>query len=133
MIITVLKTTFKKAKPKVIEYRSYKRFDNELFQDELSREIGDCTIYSKLEQGVLDVLNRHAPMKKRLVRANEVPYMTKQLRKAIANRSRLEIQYYKYKTKESLRAYKKQNNFCSRLQKGAQKSLHQIGCQKGGR
>ena len=65
----------------------------------------------------LEVLNAYAPVKKKVVRANEVPYMTKALRKAIATRSRLENKYYKYKTDESRRAYKKHNFFCSRLYK----------------
>ena len=49
------------------------------------------------------------------MRANELPYMTKTLRKAKG--SRLENRYYKYKSGENLRAYKKQNNFCKRLYK----------------
>ena len=35
MIVTVLKTTFKKAKPKGIFYRSYKYFDKNKFRDDL--------------------------------------------------------------------------------------------------
>ena len=62
--------------------------------------------------------------KKRIVRANEVPYITKTLRKAISNRSRLEHQYYKRKSKESLTAYKKQKNFCSRLYKKERKRYY---------
>ena len=58
------------------------------------------------------------------MRANEVPYMTKTLRKAIADRSRLENRYYKYKSGENLRAYKKQNNFCSRLYKRERKKYY---------
>ena len=50
--------------------------------------------------------------------------MTKALRRAIANRSRLENQYYKYKTNESLRVYKKQKNFCSRLYKKERKMYY---------
>ena len=59
--------------------------------------------------------------------------MTKALRKAIANRSRLENQYYKYnpptglykyKTNESLRVYKQQKNFCSRLYKKERKNYY---------
>ena len=53
-------------------------------------------------------LNNHAPLKKRIARANEVPYMTKTLRKAIATRSRLENRFYKVRTDESYKAYKKQ-------------------------
>ena len=66
----------------------------------------------------------HAPLKRKLVRANEVPYMTKILRKGIANRSRLENRYYRDKSDESLRAYKKQKNFCSRLYKKERKKYY---------
>ena len=76
-------------------------FDNDTFQRELNQKIGECTNYTKLECGFSQVFNKHAPLKKRVVCANEVPYMTRNLRKAIANRSRLENQYYKYKTTES--------------------------------
>ena len=124
MILTVLKTTFQKAKPKEILYRSYKKFENDIFQRELNQKIGDYTNYIKLECGFLEVFNKHAPLKKRVVRANEVPYMTRYLRKAIANRSRLENQYYKYKTIESRRAYRKQNNYCSRLYKEERKRYY---------
>ena len=37
-------------------------------------------------------------MKKKLVRANEVPYMTKALRKAIMKRSELQSKYLKNKS-----------------------------------
>ena len=50
--------------------------------------------------------------------------MTRNLRKAIANRSRLENQYYKYKTTESLRAYKKQKTICRRLYKKERKRYY---------
>ena len=69
-------------------------------------------------------MNIHAPLKKKVVRANEVPYMTKALRKAIANRSRLENRYYHDKTDESKIAYNKQNNYCSRLYKKVRKKFY---------
>ena len=125
MFVTVLKTTFVKGKPKEILYRSYKDFNNELFQEDLNRKIEDSIDYTKFNIGFLEVLDRHVPLKKRIVRANEVPYMTRNLRKAIANRSRLENQYYKYKTTESLRAYKRQKNFCSRLYKKERKRYYE--------
>ena len=50
--------------------------------------------------------------------------MTKPLRRAIANRSRLENQCYKYKTNERLRVYKRQKNFCSRLYKKERKMYY---------
>ena len=56
--------------------------------------------------------------------ADEVPYMTKALRKDITNRSRLENRYYRCRTDESKTAYKKQRNYCSRLYKKEMKNYY---------
>ena len=54
----------------------------------------------------------HAPIKKTLLRANYVAYMTKALKKAIMSK-----QICQNKTNENLKSYKKQNNFCCKLYK----------------
>ena len=117
MLITVLKTTFKKAKSEKIRYRSYRNYNPNAFNEVLVYELEGCSDYKEYENRILRIWNTHAPLKQKLVLANEVPYMTKTLRKVIANRSRLENQYYKYKSGENHRVYKKQMNFCSRLYK----------------
>ena len=53
-------------------------------------------------------LNIHARTKKRLLRANHVPYMAMALRKTIMKRSELEGKYVKNKTSENLKSYKKE-------------------------
>ena len=53
-------------------------------------------------------MNTHAPIKKKLLRAGHVPYITKTLSKAIMKRSKLENKYVKNKTNENLKSYKKQ-------------------------
>ena len=50
--------------------------------------------------------------------------MTKALRKAIANRSRLENRFYRDKTDVTKKAYKKQKNYCSRLYKEERKRYY---------
>ena len=57
----------------------------------------------------LSILNKHAPLKKKVVRANHVPYMTKALRKAIMKRSALENKYLRNNTTENKIHYKKVN------------------------
>ena len=47
-------------------------------------------------------------MKKKLVRANQTPYMTKALRKAIMRWSEIEAKHFKLKTNNTLEAYEKQ-------------------------
>ena len=56
-------------------------------------------------------------MKKKVLRANNKPYMTKALRRAIMKRSALRNKYLKSKTDEDLKTFKKQKNFTSRLAK----------------
>ena len=117
LVMTVLKTTFSKNKPREIVYRNYKYFNSQNFNDELkfvfSKEnIDSC---SKFNQTFLNVLNKHAPLKKKQLRANHASYVSKSMRKAIMRRSYLEIFYFKKRTDKSLRAYKKQKNYCSRL------------------
>ena len=38
----------------------------------------------------MNLLDHHAPLKKKILRANNAPYIIKKLRKAIMNRSQLE-------------------------------------------
>ena len=56
-----------------------------------------------VEDNFLGVLNEHAPLKKKVLRANHAPYVTKALRKAIMKSSYLEKLYFKKKTTESLK------------------------------
>ena len=104
--MTVLKTTFSKNKPREIVYRNYKYFNSQNFNDELkfvfsNENIDSC---SKFSQTFLDVLNKHAPLKKKRLRANHASYVSKSMRKAIIKRSYLENVYFK--KKKSFRAYK---------------------------
>ena len=76
----------------------------------------------KFDEVFMKVLNRHAPLKKKILRANHSSYMSKALRKAIMRRSYLEKKYLK-KADQSLRAYKKQKNYFSRLYKNERKKF----------
>ena len=63
--------------------------------------------YQEFGKTFIESLNKHAPMKKKLVRANKAAYMTTVLHKAIMRRSELETKYFKLKTNNTLKAYKK--------------------------
>ena len=123
LVLTVLKTTFSKNKPKELFYRDYKIFNFSNFNDELTtiflrHTVGPCY---QFDQIFFNVLDKHAPMKWKLLRANHSSYISKPLRKAIMRRSHLEKVYYKNKSEKSFKAYKKQKNFCSRLYKKERK------------
>ena len=61
---------------------------------------------------------------KKIVRANQAPYITKNMRKAIMRRSALENIFYKDRNPENHKAYKKQKNYCSRLYKKERKKYY---------
>ena len=82
------------------------------------------TDFKQFQQIFLEELEKQAPIKKKTVRANQAPYMTKPLRKAIMTRSGLQNKYHKLKTKESLQNFKKQRNFCNRLYKRERKKFY---------
>ena len=77
--------------------------------------------YEKFEEEFLKVLNKHAPLKKKFIRANHAPYMTKNLRKAIMKCSQLENKYISNSAVKNMNKYKKHENFCSKLYKKERK------------
>ena len=114
-----MKTTFPKAQPRIIYYRDYKNFDLYNFRTDLREQLSKSAEkdYFHFELTFLRVLEAHAPMKKKVLRANDKPYMTKALRKAIMRRSELKRKYLKNKSDESHKAFKKHKNYTNRLAK----------------
>ena len=90
LTLTVMKSTFQKQVPKILNYRNYKHFNNILFQDDLMYEIskiGHKNICEQFEIIFKHTLNKHAPSKSRYVRANNSPFMNNHIYKAIMIRS----------------------------------------------
>ena len=125
LLMSVFKTTLSKSKPKEIIYRNFKKINEVDFNQELRGKLSTELVinYSSLENVFIDALNRHALIKKKVIRANHVPYVTKALRKGIMKRSQLEKIYFKKRTQESFKRYRKQKNYCSRLYKPERKSF----------
>ena len=107
LVISVFKTTFSKTRSKEIIYRDFKNFDQEIFSQEvhssLSSERAHEYTYTSFEDNFLEVLNKHVPLKKKVLRASHAPYVTKALRKAIMKMPCLEKLYFKKKKTESLK------------------------------
>ena len=121
LIYGMLKTTFTKAPPKEFIYRCYKTFSLDLFLQDLYNQlllnITDTDNYSTFQVVVENVLEAHAPCKKKVIRGNSKPHMTKQLRKEIMKRSRLKNIANKSKRPEDFAAYKRQRNLIVKLNK----------------
>ena len=113
MVTTVMKMSFKKHSSIERHYRDYKYFDRTKFKNNLNEKLSEgISNYESFETTFTEVLKKHAPLKKKLFRANHAPYITKTLRKTIMRRSQLETKYLKSKTQTDFKLYKKYKNFC---------------------
>ena len=64
-----------------------------VLKNALTKEnINSCT---KFDEQFLKLLNSHVPLKRKLLRANHAPYISKTIRKAIMKRSYVEKIYFK--------------------------------------
>ena len=92
MTVTILKTEYVKADPIQIQYRNYKNFDLMVFREESRHNLNNYTMsrnnYNDFQNILCKLLDKHAPVKKKYLRANDSPFMTKHLRKIIMNTSR---------------------------------------------
>ena len=53
------------------------------------------------------IINKHATLKEKIVRGNNAPFMTKELRKAIMNRSRLKKKHQDWPSRENFKNWRK--------------------------
>ena len=127
LTFTVLKQHFLKQKPRVVIHRQYKNFRNDYFGIELENALLKYDFnnidYDNFIKTFLTVLDKHAPIKKKYLRANHANFVTKQLRKAIMKRSKLRNDFLKDRNDASQSAYRKQCNLCVTLLQKAKKTV----------
>jgi hypothetical protein len=86
-----MKRFFKKTNPITIEYHDVRNFEGDKFTNDLKiklEKLGSVSI-EDFQKTFLSVWNEHAPLKKKVVRGNNAPFMNKTLSKAFMNRARL--------------------------------------------
>ena len=92
----------------MINYRNYKNFSNELFCADLIKELSNNSIPEDDLIGFLDTckksLDYHAAPKRKYIRANQAPFITKELNKEIMTRSRLRNKFLRLRSEENKKA-----------------------------
>ena len=100
---------YKKKKPKIIQYRSYKNFDMIIRHFRKNCEILKVDLknadLSEFTEIFLSILDKHAPKKTKRLK-------TKNLRKAIMKRSKLRNKYLRVRVNAAISLYNKQRNLC---------------------
>ena len=121
----MLKSTFVKLPPKRLLYRSYKRFNRNYFLYDLEYSLKEfnTTEYKEYEATFASVLDRHAPLKTKILRGNNRPHVSKHLRKEIMKRSRLKNIATRSQKPEDWSNYRIQRNLVVNINKKAKKTL----------
>ena len=95
MISTMLRTHVKNIEPSKIVFRSFKNFNEQSFLQDLEDCMQNRNFESEIEpfesfsDDFQNILDHHAPLKSKVVRGNDGPFMTKKLRSEIRQRSKL--------------------------------------------
>ena len=99
MTLAVLKSSFAKQKPRILNYRNYNSLTS------LQRSILYKLINSNLQisnkdlkhfkETCLSVVNTIAPLKSRFIRANQAPFINKEIQRGVMVRSKLRKKFLK--------------------------------------
>ena len=124
-----MKVFYKKQRPNIIRYRDYRNFDNETFMYNVSNSISQENTQNHILQfetfkGKVDhILEKHLPIKLCYVRANEAPFINKNINKNIMKRTRLRNKFLNSKSDIDRKAYNAQRNLCVSLIRQAKKQF----------
>ena len=71
-----------------------------------------------------NILQKHAPIKKRYIRANQASFINSKIHKEVIKRARLSNKFIDSNTDVDRIAYNKQRNYCASLIRKEKKSLY---------
>ena len=122
MIFGILRDRVKPTKPKVISFRSYRNFNLEDFNKDLSMvpwQVGE--IFDEADDQLFfwdtmarEIIDKHVPVKTMRVRNHDAPYMNKQWKSAIRTKRKAEAKYRKNRTDENWEYKRKCRNEATR-------------------
>ena len=95
--------------PDKLQYRNYKEFEVHSFLQDVE-QLSEKISYTEWEKDFVKTLNKHAPVKTKVIGGNHRSFVTKNLRKAIMKRSALKTRANISNNPEIIKLYKKQTN-----------------------
>ena len=122
--------------PKIIKYRSFKKFDEKSYLSDLeSSPLHVSQIFDDVDDQLWfhnkllnDIIDKNAPLKQREITRFQLPFMNDKLRKAINVKAMMRRKYHKYKTQVYWTKFKKQRNLVNKLKRSSMKSYFNEKC-----
>ena len=99
---------FQKKLTKIITYRDYKKSKNAKFRHDINNFAFDQCDVSNFKETMFNIFDKHPPMKQKYLRANETPFITKELHREIIKRSRLHNNFLRTKSQGDRLKFNKQ-------------------------
>ena len=130
LISTFFKFHCTRLKPKIIYYRNYESFNEEYslkdFENSNLSANSDNLYenYTNLTQTFLKVVQKHARLKKKILKRNHAPFINREFRKEIYKRRRFRNKFWKDPSKENELLFKIQRNKCVSLWRNCIPSWH---------
>ena len=108
MTVIIMKASFPRLQPRIINYNDYKHFQNDVFRKELLCKLLDVSIdenegFSIFSDICKKILNYHAPCKQKYALGNHLPFKSKTLSKEIMKETRFRNKLLKYRNDHSKR------------------------------
>ena len=116
-----MKVFYKKQKTNIVMYRNYKHISDEAFMLDVKNSITQMTFeninleFDRLKTALDEVIQRHAPINRRYVWANQAPFINKKINKEIVKRSCLRNTFLSRKSDIDRMTYNKQRDLCESL------------------
>ena len=139
MVTTMFRAHVKKIQPTQMKYRSFKHFNEDNFLHDLEECMQNRSFSNEIEPfenfslDFKNILENHAPLKSKVIRGNDAPFITKDLRREIRHRSKLSKVAKKANTPIAKLAFRKQRNKCTKLLRESKKAYFESVTQIGGK
>ena len=123
LVCTATKQQISILNPTIFKYRTYRRFNNEPFLQDLAMVPYHVTeIFDDVDDShwlwhelTMQVVNQHAPLRVKTVKGHRAPYMNCELRRAINVKNMLKRKFEKFRNTTNWSRYKQQRNIVTKL------------------
>ena len=113
MVHTVMKTSYRKFTPKIIEYRNYRYFRNNRFRASLLQGLSSNNIsFESFLSTCNNIFDKEASRKKMRERGNHLPFMNKTFFKAIMLKTKIRNIFLKSRSEEDKDNYRIEQIIC---------------------